>query len=188
MADIRGIFKSVWRNLRASNADILLVTGKLINAKTTLALAAATDYAAEDVMAASDALAWRFKNVVEREGGSGIIIGSKALCGTTALPLWLTLFLFEATPTSNLTDNVANTALLAADLRNYIDRIDYVTMSDLGGLSEAKASPSTVGGLPISFTLESGRDIYGILVTRNAETGEAANMKMTLTLDVLQLG
>ena len=99
MADIRGIFKSVWRNLRASNADILLVTGKLINAKTTLALAAATDYAAEDVMAASDALAWRFKNVVEREGGSGIIIGSKALCGTTALPLWLTLFLFEATPT-----------------------------------------------------------------------------------------
>lgn len=189
MADIRGIFKSVWRNLRATNADILLVTGKLINVRTEVALAATTDYAAEDVLSdsASAGLAWRFRNVVERDGGGGVIVNASVKWVTTALTPRITLYLYEAIPASNLDDNAANTALLAADITNYIDKIEFPALSDLGGVSESSVSPSTVGGLPIHFTLESGRDIYGIATLNDAVTGEAAGAKMTISFKVLQL-
>ncbi|KKL97510.1 hypothetical protein LCGC14_1833720 [marine sediment metagenome] len=189
MADIRGIFKSVWRNLRATNAGILLVTGKTVNSKTTVALAATTDYAAEDVLSnsASAGLAWRFRNVVEREGGSGEIVNASVKWVTTALSPRITLYLYEAAPTSQLNDNAANTALLAADITNYIGKIEFMALSDLGGVSEASVSPSTVGGLPIMFVLESGRDIYGIAVLNDAVTGESAGANMTITLSVRQM-
>ncbi len=189
MADIRGIFKSVWRNIRATNAGILLVTGKLVNSSTTVALAAATNYAAEDVLSdsATAGTAWRFKNVVEREGGSGVIVNAQIKWVTTALSPRITLYLYEAVPTSQLNDNAANTALLAADITNYIDKIEFMALSDLGGVSEASVSPSTVGGLSVYFTLESGRDIYGITVLADAVTGESAGAKMTIKLGVIQL-
>ena len=190
MSDIRGKDSTgYWKDVRLSdNGDLLLVTGKLVNATTTKALAATTDYAAEDVLADAGATAWRFRNVVSVEQGSGVIVQAQALLTTTALTPRVTLYLFEATPTATLTDNAANTALLAADLINRVGRIDFLAMEDLGtGMSESVITTSTYGNLPVYFTLESGRDLYGIAVTRDAITGEAAGMKLTFKLSILQM-
>jgi len=100
----------------------------------------------------------------------------------------MTLLLFNIVPTSsNLNDNAANTAILAADMTNYIGRIDFLAMEDLGGYSESIVTTSTYGNLPIAFILEEGKDIYGVLVTRDAITGEVASMTMTITLSIIQL-
>ncbi|KKL64554.1 hypothetical protein LCGC14_2163810 [marine sediment metagenome] len=56
-------------------------------------------------------------------------------------------------------------------------------MSDLGGNSETEATPSTVGNLPLAFNCASGDDaLYGVLVTKDAETGEASGMTIVASL------
>lgn len=157
----------------------------LTNATVTKALAAAGDYAEEDVLSesAGAGTAWTFSDIVKSNGCSGEITKAQAICETTGLTPRLTLYLFTATPTSQLNDNVANTALLHADLANYVGKIDFPAMEDLGGDSESLASPSTYGNLPLAFTCASGaNDLYGILVTRDAITGEVATMDMTINL------
>lgn len=187
MSDIRakapdGYFKDV---RMSKNANLLLVTGKQVKAITTKILAATTNYAAEDVLADSGSTVWKFR-VVEENGGGGKIIQAQAYLSTTGLDPGITLYLFEIAPTSALIDNAANTAVLAADLLYHIGNIDFMAMSDLGGHSEAMVTESTVGGLSIKFQLDTGRDIYGIAVTRAAITGEAANMKLTFKMVVEQ--
>ena len=184
MADIRAKSKAgKLVDLIATEDGILIVTGELSKTRTSKLLTATTDYAAEDVM--SDGSAWEFKNVVAIVGGGGYIVGARAMCGTTALTPTLTLYLFNATPTSAVTDNAANTALLAADDGKYLGKIDFPVLEDLGGYSESLATPSTYGNLPIPFVLDTNsRSIYGVLVTRLAITGEAASMKMILELFV----
>ncbi len=178
----------ILRDLRcSSNGDLLQVTGRLMSGKTTYALAATTDYAAEDVLSesATAGRAWKFPNVVAQINGAGAIVASRLLCSTTGLTFRPTLYLFDAKPTSNLNDNAANTALLAADLQKYIGKIDYPALEDLGGYSETLVTPSTYGNLPLPFVIESGsRDLYGISTTRDAITGEAAGMTITIQLIV----
>jgi hypothetical protein len=171
-----------WREMQ--NVDGIVKT-----VSVTKALAAAGDYAAEDVLSESAiaGTAWTFTAVARANGASGYITKAHVICETTGLTPRLTLFLFKATPTSNLNDNVANTALLHADLANYIGKIDFPAMEDLGGDSEAVATPSTYGNLPLAFTCASGADdLYGILVTRDAITGESAGDDMTVRLTVEQ--
>ena len=185
MSDIRAKNPAgVWGDLRRSdNGDMLLVAGRLLSSKTLKILAATTDYAAEDVM--SDGSAWEFKDVVFNKGGGGYIVKARALLSTTGLIPRLTLYLFDGSPTSAVTDNAANTALLAADINFYIGKIDFPALEDLGGYSETIATPSTYGNLPMPFVLSAvSTSIYGILVTRDAITGEAANMTMNLQLMV----
>ncbi len=161
----------------------------LISVSVTKALAAAGDYAAEDVMSESAAAGtvWTFSNVVKANGCSGEITKAQAICETTALTPRLTLFLFKTAPTCQLNDNAANTALLHANLANYIGKIDFQAMSDLGGDSESIATPSTYGNLPLAFNCASdANDLYGVLVTRDAITGEAATMDMTINLTIEQ--
>lgn len=149
----------------------------------TKALAAAGNYAAEDVLSesATAGTAWIFRGT----GGSGYITKAQAICETTGLTPRLILYLFNVLPTSNLYDNVANTALLHADLAKYIGKIDFPALEDLGGDSEALASPSTYGNLPIAFcTKDVAQTLYGILVTRDAITGESAGDDMTVILTV----
>ncbi len=78
--------------------------------------------------------------------------------------------------------------MLHADLANYIGKIDFPAMEDLGtGDSETLATPSTYGKLPLAFNCASGaNDLYGILVTRDAITGEVATMDMTINLTIEQ--
>lgn len=85
-----------------------------------------------------------------------------------------------------LNDNVANIALDHVNLSNYVGKIDFVAMEDIEtGDSETIATPSTYGNLPLTFTCASN-DLYGILVTRDAITGESAGDDMTIKLTIEQ--
>lgn len=149
----------------------------------TKAVAAAGDYAAEDVLSesASAGTAWIFRGM----GGSGYIVKAQVICETTGQTHRLTLYLFDTLPTSQLYDNIANTAVLHADKDNYIGRIDFPAMEDLGGDSEAIATPSTVGNLPLEFrTKGEVQALYGILVARDAFTGETPTDDYTVVLSM----
>jgi len=143
---------------------------------TVVSVPATTDYADNDVLSdsASAGTAWTFSDVVQHEGGTGTIVGAIVICETTDLTQGTMLFLFKATPTSNLNDNAANTAVLWADRENYIGRLTFAALSDIGGVSEAQLV-SGAGGLPLPFLCaENDNDIYGILATTDAITGEIA--------------
>ena len=161
---------------------------EVIGAKS---LAAAGDYAAEDVMSetatANAGTAYKFEDVVSTKGGHGTITKAIALLETTALTPRITLYLFREVPTSELDDNAANTAVLTADREKYVGRLDFPSMEDLGGNSEAIGTPSTDGNLPLEFDcLPLDRALYGIAVTRDAITGEAAGMELMFKLFVRQ--
>lgn len=161
-----------------------------VRVSVTKALAAAGNYAAEDVLSESATdgagTAWTFANAAP-SGGSGYIVGATALLETTALTPRITLYLFNATPTSELDDNAANTAVIHADASKYIGRIDFDALQDLGGDSEAVATPSTSGNLPMKFVLAAGAtSLFGIAVTRDAITGENATDDLVITLFIEQ--
>ncbi len=153
----------------------------------TKALASAGDYAAEDVMSesASAGTAWIFNLLAVEDGARGFLVKAHAIFETTALAPDLTLYLFNALPTSALDDNVANTALLHADLANYIGRIEFPAMTDTGGDSEALVVPGSpaTARLPLAFKLASGsKTLWGIVVTNSAITGEVATDDLTIRL------
>ncbi len=151
----------------------------------TKGLAAAGDYAAEDVLSESATVgtAWHFRTVLPRNGARGYITGAHIIWATTALTPAIRLYLFNENPSSELSDNVANTAVLPADLHISQKYIDFPALADLGGGSEALISPSTTGGLPLSVSCAAkSRDMYGIAVLKDAVTGEAAGAEMRITL------
>ena len=162
--------------------------GSLKTAAVTKALAAAEAYAAEDVLSesATAGSAWVFTGIARADGGGGYITKAQAICERTAVTPRLSLYLFRSAPTSELKDNAANTALKHEDLANYVGRIDFPAMEDLGGDSEATATPSTSGKLPLAFQCaEDADDLYGVLVTRDALTVTAED-EMTIILTVEQ--
>jgi len=146
----------------------------------TKALAAAGDYAAEDVLSesATAGTCWTWNKI----GGAGYIVGARVEWETTGLTPLLSLYLFHTIPTSNLNDNVANTALLWADRAKRIGRIDFDALEDLGGVSESIAYPGGGHNVPLVFRTIDDGNIYGILVTRSAITGEVATNSMIITL------
>ena len=152
------------------------------------------DYTAADVMSDDDTTsggtAMSFTGIGESEGAAGYITKASILCSTTALTAKLTLFLFSATPTCELDDNAANTAVLAADQANYIGHINFPAMEDLGtGMSHTLAMPNQVvntlitSNLPLAFNCASDSNtLYGVLVTRDGITGEDASMTVRINL------
>jgi len=163
---------------------------RLVSVGVTKALASATAYHAEDVMSESASngvgTSWLFAAIAKVNGGTGYIVKAHAICETTAVTPRITLFLFNATPTSELDDHAANTALLHADLANYVGKIDFPAMEDLGtGDSEALATPSTTGNLPLAFQCATAADdLIGIAVTRDAFTNTAGNdLRIILTTE-----
>ena len=163
---------------------------RLVTVSVTKALASASQpYHAGDVLCenATTGVPWTFAVIAKVDGGTGYIIKAQAICETTAVIPRLTLFLFSATPTSELRDHEANTALLHADLANYVGKIDFPAMEDVGtGDSETLATPSTYGNLPLAFQCASAADdLIGILVARDAFTNTATN-DMTLRLTAEQ--
>ena len=151
--------------------------------KITKVIAAAGNYDAEDVLSesASAGTPWVFPQMA----GSGYIVKAQAISETTDQAHRLTLYLFDTLPTSNLNDRVANTALLHADLNNYIGKIDFPAMEDLGGDSETIVTPSTVGNVPLAYATKSPEDtIWGILVAPDAFTDEVAADEYTIILTI----
>ena len=148
------------------------------------------NYAANEVMSndKSSGTAWNFANVARTNGGSGVITAVYAIFQqTTAITPRLTLFLFNATPTSNLNDNAANTAIIHADRAKYAGQVDISAVEDVGGSQQAIATPSTVGNLPLYFNCAAGDpDLYGIIMTRDAITAEVAGEILTIVLVVEQ--
>lgn len=167
--------------LCASNSQPLVIVS------VTKAVVAAGDYADEDIMSesASAGTCWTFADVAMVKGEALSIVKAQAICEVTGLVPRLTLYLFTATPTCALNDNTANTAVLHADIANYIGKIDFPALEDLGGDSESLTTPGTYGNLPLEFSCAStDTDIYGVLVTRDAITGESAGMDVTIRLTV----
>jgi hypothetical protein len=163
------------------------IGGRTITVLVRKTLDAASNYDAEDVLSEDDdsneGTCWTFTGVGKSKGAGGYITKAVALCSTTGLTPRLTLYLFKNTPTSELDDNAANTAVIAGDRDNYIGRIDFPAMEDLGGYSEALATPNTAGNLPLAFNCDADdNSLYGVLVTRDAISGEAASMTMTIKL------
>ncbi len=167
----------------------IVTVGWAKTVSVTKALAAAGDYAAEDVMceSATTGVAWTFSAIARGYGTKGYITKAHAMWETTALTPRLTLYLFNAAPSTELDDNKANAAPAYADLSQYVGKIDFPAMEDLGGMSEAVATPSTTGNLPLEFECASGADdLIGILVTRDIIDGEAAGESMTIRLTAEQ--
>lgn len=163
---------------------------KIKRVTQTEAIPAAGAYAAGDVisMATSTGVAWEWNGVARANGASGYIVQAQVICETTALTHRASLFLFNAAPTCETDDNKANTALLHADIASYVGKIDFPALGDVGtGDSEALATPSTVGNLPMVFVTASGADdLYGILTTIDTIDGQAATEEYTVTLWVEQ--
>lgn len=167
------------------------ISGVLKTISVTKALKALSAYDAGDVVSeaatATIGTAWTFSAIAGEDGGSGYITKAHIISETTALTARLVLYLFKATPTCELDDHGANTALLHADLANYIGRIDFPALSENGtGDSEALATPSTYGNIPIAFTCASGSDdLYGVVMTMDAFTQGAGN-DLTINLTAEQ--
>lgn len=160
-----------------------------VEVEATKALAAAGDYAAEDVLSESATVGvpYVFQHIARKSGGAFKITKAIALLTTTALAPRVTLFLFTYRPTSALNDNVANTAVLTGDRAHYLGRIEFPAMSDLGGNSEAIATLDTGSNLPLEGRCGPTDDsVYGIAVTEDAITGEAAGMQLMFKLFVRQ--
>jgi len=148
-------------------------------------------YVADDVISESDTpgagTAWTFAAMARGNGGGGEIVKAIAVSETTALTPKLTLFLFNATPTCELDDNAANTAVLKADISSYVGKIDFPAMEDLGtGCSEAIVTLADGGNLPLPFVCASDDDdLYGVLVTRDG-FDQVDDKEMTIKLTVKQ--
>ena len=148
------------------------------------AIAAAENYTADDVISehVTTGTAWTFADIVPDDGGKGRIIQAQALWETIGLTPALTIYLFTVVPTSNLDDNVANTAPIFADLANFIGAIDLPAMDNQGGMSEAVAVEGS-GNLPMVFECASGaNDIFGIVVCQANFTNEVATEQLTIKL------
>ena len=144
-----------------------------------IADAASAAYHAEDVLCenATTGVPWTFAAIAKVNGGTGYIVKAHVISETTAVIPRLTLYLFNATPTSELRDHVLNTAPLHANVLtgSYQGKIDFPAMEDLGGDSESVATPSTYGNLPLAFQCATAADdLIGILVTRDVFTQVAA--------------
>ena len=154
----------------------------------TKIIAGAT-YSANDVVSESTSVgtAWTFADVVKEDGGIGYITKAEIISESESVTPRFTLFLFTATPTSELDDADANTAPDSADLANYIGKIDFPALESLGTTdSVAEANPGDGRGVPKAFICAStSRALYGIAVTRDAFTQSAGDdLTIRLTIEV----
>jgi hypothetical protein len=146
-------------------------------------------YTANDVISSgSPGTAWAFTAVTRADAAYGYITKAKIQTATTSVTPRLSMFLFNAIPTAGTTtDNIPNLCVGSGDADKYIGKIDWVALETIGtaGYSEAVATPSTYGNLPMAFSCATGADdIYGILVTRDAVTlGTAGTTTISLTID-----
>lgn len=157
--------------------------GRTKTVRMTGTIPAAGNYAANDVVSDSTSAgtAWDFA-VAPRKGFAGYITYAQLLCSATSVASRFRLYLFKNTPTSNLNDNVANTAIAAADIDESVGYIDFPTTSSKGGYAESQV---TIGDptCPMKFNCDQDDDtLYGILVVLDAETNESASMTVQITL------
>jgi len=168
-------------------------TGKLKTViGTTTNSGLAGTYAAYDVVCDSTASGTMlaFPAVARIDGQGGYITGAKITVGSGgALTNRFTMFLYNALATGGtIRDNVLNLHPNAADItaNKYQGKIDWMALEQLNsGISQAVATPSTVGNLPLSYQCATAADdLYGILVTRDAAViGTNLPIRVDLTVE-----
>ena len=181
------------RGVSYASAGLVALIDRLKNllgvAKTvsvTKEIAAAGAHVAEDVLSESvgAGTVWTWAAIFRANNTGGYITKAQVICERTAKTPRLTLYLFNAAPTCNLNDNVANTAPVHADAAKYLGKIDFPALEDLGGDSVAVVTPSTYGNLPMWVDAASDADdLIGVLVTRDGVTLTATDeliIKLTL--------
>lgn len=171
-------------SLRELFEHIVSKTPDIVSSGDNKILAAAADYAAEDVLSenATAASPFLFSNMAKKDDGAGEIIKAILFLSVADITPRISLFLFNRPPTSVLTDNVANTAVSLADHPAFEGQIDFVATETLGtGGSVSVVTTSTSGNLPLPFKCVT-RSLWGIAVTRDAITGEAVGMTLNIKL------
>lgn len=151
-----------------------------LNAVSPGVIAAAGDYAANDVLsqsATNDAgVHWVFANAARVAGGSGWITKVRATCSVDALTPRLRIWLFDADPATSEKDDNAAFNLTAADRAKWIGCVDLPALSDAGAISVTQNTTER-----FRFVCASGsRDLLAIVQTLDAITNESASM----TLDI----
>lgn len=154
----------------------------LVEVRTVKAIDASIGaYTANDVVNDDDcsttATCWTFTAMARKNGGTGTIESASIFSESESVTPRLILYLFNATPTGELTDNSASTNPIKTDRTKYIGKIDFPALESVGTTaSTATVTPSTVGGLPLGFECATGDDdLYGVLVARDAFTQTATD-------------
>ena len=161
----------------------VFAASNMIEISEEKALAAAENYADEDILSesASAGTAWNFDKIASQNGRVVWLHKSIITIETSGLAWVLNLHLFNITPTGAVNDNVANDNPVAADKEEYQGVIVFPAMSNEGGISQTQV----IHNPPIPLACASGDDsIFAILSTGTAETGEAADMKCLIKLMV----
>ena len=151
----------------------------IITVAVTQALAAATAYHANDVMCSSAAtgVQWTFAAIFRANTTYGRIVKATLQSQSENVVPECVAYVFNAAATTVDEDHAANTNPDAADLANYIGKVDFPALESLGTTdSVAVCTPSTYGNLPLAFTCSStADDLFGVLVTRDAFTQTATD-------------
>jgi len=178
--------------LSAGTARIGTVSGVLKQVITTKAIDASLGaYAVGDVVNDDDcsttATCWTFADVARVDGGYGYIVDATIFSDSEGIVPELTLLLFNATPTGQLTDNSANSNPDPADRLKWVGYIEFPAMEGFCcSASVALVSPSTVGHLPLAFKCAAAdTSLYGVLYTKTAFT-QVATDDITIALLVEQ--
>ena len=188
MADIRAKNpEGNWRDLSASNADILQVTGRRREVRVEKSIEAnGSAHAAGDIMSETDTngagTAWVFNNVVSKDGGSGNIIMAKANTEVESQTERIALQVYTRTPTCELDDNAAAASPNPADSPYFVDEIELPALRSRGDNSFSAATPSTVGNIPIPFICEGDSKALHIVVIAVDATTHTATEKLAITI------
>ncbi len=146
----------------------------------TVTLAAAGDYAANDVLSndadAGEGDPIEFANFVPVAGMVGTIFAGTFAASVEILPR-IRLHFFNSTPNASteMDDNAAF-AIVDADQANYLGFMDFETAADVGGISFGRSQ-----GVLIPFYC-AGTTLYAIAQTLDAFTNESAGMTITFQL------
>jgi hypothetical protein len=151
-------------------------------------LAAAGDYAALDVLSQSASngvgVAWVIPGAGRVNGGAGRIVGGVITTSVAAFAAKFRMYVFDANPSASELDDNAALSIAAADRTKLIGTLQWATDgTNVGGVSLNELTNTLA--LPFKCAAAS-TDLYGILVTVDAETNESAGMTVDVELLVEQ--
>jgi hypothetical protein len=155
--------------------------------KVLTVLAATGAYASGDILSnsevASSAITWNFNAVAGCNGGGGKIVQAQVETTEDTPSATLTMYLFTATPTCVLTDNVAGALPLATDVSTgiYLGKIDFPAFSVWGVANANSMLYAAASCMPFYFTTSSGADdLKGVLITSTGATFASKELAITL--------